>query len=250
MAQNVYDEANFFNEYSKLPRSVHGLDGAPEWSTLRKLIGDITDKKVLDLATGFGWVARWAILEGHARSVLGIDISENMLSRARELTQASGIEEGRNTYQTGDLESLTMAEGEYDLVYSSLAFHYLPTEKLERLLGEIYKALVRGGNLVFSIEHPVLTAPSDAQWRWGDDGRVYWPLNEYWTEGLRVTNWLAPGIRKYHRTVDTYLSLLIDAGFVLTAFKEAWDGLDLETKPDQKGEAHRPYFLLIAARKP
>jgi hypothetical protein len=31
LAQNIYDLSEFFDGYSRLPRSVRGLDGAPEW---------------------------------------------------------------------------------------------------------------------------------------------------------------------------------------------------------------------------
>ena len=31
MAQNIYDDADFFAKYAQLPRSVHGLDVAYEW---------------------------------------------------------------------------------------------------------------------------------------------------------------------------------------------------------------------------
>ncbi|KAK5065102.1 hypothetical protein LTR84_000938 [Exophiala bonariae] len=250
MAQNIYDTAEFFTEYSRLPRSVHGLDGAPEWPTLRGLVGDVKDQHILDLGCGFGWFARWAVQEGHAQTVLGIDLSENMLRRARDETQKAGIGEGIITYSCRNLEEVTLSELQYNLAYSSLALHYLPNEPLKRLLGQVFKSLVSGGKFVFSIEHPVASAPFDAFWKMGEDGRVYWPLNQYWDEGLRVTNWLAPGVRKYHRTVDTYLTYLIDAGFVLRAFKEAWEGLDLRPKLEEKGEAHRPYFLLVAVTKP
>ncbi|UUZ91779.1 hypothetical protein LJK87_40755 [Paenibacillus sp. P25] len=33
MTQNIYDNDEFFQGYSQLNRSVHGLDGAPEWPT-------------------------------------------------------------------------------------------------------------------------------------------------------------------------------------------------------------------------
>lgn len=250
MAQNIYDTPEFFAEYSRLPRSVHGLAGAPEWPTLRELVGDVKDQRVLDLGCGFGWFARWAVREGHARRVLGVDLSENMLGRAREVTKTEGFKDGVITYSCGNLEELSLNEHEYDLAYSSLALHYLPNESLRRLLGQVFNSLESGGRFVFSIEHPVTSAPFDASWKTDKDGRVYWPLNQYWDEGLRVTNWLAPGVKKYHRTVDTYLSYLIEVGFVLTAFKEAWEGLDLRPKLEEKGEAHRPFFLLVAVKKP
>jgi len=40
MTQNIYDDDIFFAEYSRLPRSMQGLDGAPEWPALRSMIPD------------------------------------------------------------------------------------------------------------------------------------------------------------------------------------------------------------------
>ena len=246
MAQNVYDNAAFFKEYSQLPRSVHGLAGADEWPTLRVLVSDIRDARVLDIGCGFGWFCRWALKDAQARSVHGIDISENMLARARDMTPVNEYE--GITYLRADIESIVLDKAAYDLVYSCLVLHYCPTAALRRLFAQIHGCLSPGGRFIFSIEHPVATAPFDPSWKWDPEGRVFWPLNQYWDEGLRVTDWLAKGVKKYHRTVETYLSLLMESGFVLTAFKESWDGLELRTKWNKKGEAHRPYFLLIEAK--
>ena len=38
MKENKYDQKVFFEKYSKMHRSVHGLDGAGEWQELKKLI--------------------------------------------------------------------------------------------------------------------------------------------------------------------------------------------------------------------
>ena len=38
MTQNIYDTAEFFEGYSQMARSVHGLDGAPEWPALQALL--------------------------------------------------------------------------------------------------------------------------------------------------------------------------------------------------------------------
>jgi len=38
MTQNIYDHEEFFEGYSRLCRSVEGLDGAPEWPALRALL--------------------------------------------------------------------------------------------------------------------------------------------------------------------------------------------------------------------
>ena len=47
MTQNIYDNPEFFEGYGRLPRSVEGLEGAPEWPALRVLLpaGTITRER-------------------------------------------------------------------------------------------------------------------------------------------------------------------------------------------------------------
>ncbi|MBR3121445.1 MAG: class I SAM-dependent methyltransferase, partial [Oceanobacillus sp.] len=85
MKQNKYDDAHFFAAYEKMPRSLNGLEGSGEWPLLKKLLPELKNKRVLDLGCGFGWHCRYARME-QAHSAVGIDISEKMLQRARELT--------------------------------------------------------------------------------------------------------------------------------------------------------------------
>ncbi len=119
LAQNIYDTPEFFDGYSRLDRSVRGLDGGPEWPALRALLPDLRGKRLLDLGCGFGWIARWAMSQG-AAGVLGVDLSENMLSRARAETADPGVR-----YLRADLESLELPEAAFDVAYSSLALHYV-----------------------------------------------------------------------------------------------------------------------------
>ena len=151
MTQNIYDDPAFFEGYSRLNRSIHGLDGAPEWPALRALLPDLRGRNVLDLGCGYGWFSRWAADQG-AASVLGIDVSERMLERAASTAAHPAI-----TYRRADLETLALPNAAFDLAYSSLAFHYVA--HLDTLLRTIHRALVPGGRLVFSIEHPIYTAP-------------------------------------------------------------------------------------------
>jgi SAM-dependent methyltransferase len=146
MAQNIYDQPDFFAGYSELRRSTEGLDGATEWPALRSLLPAVAGLRIVDLGCGFGWFCRWAKEQG-AADVLGLDMSENMLSRARSWPDA-GIR-----YEVGDLERLELSPARFDLAYSSLALHYV--ENLARLFATVHAALVPGGCFVFSIEHPI-----------------------------------------------------------------------------------------------
>src|SRR6185437_16573771 len=193
MTQNIYDDEHFFHRYSALPRSVQGLDGAPEWPALRAMLPALRGKRVIDLGCGFGWFCRWAATQGAAQ-VEGFDVSERMLERARRETQDS-----RTRYAQTDLETLSLQPGCCDLAYSALALHYLAD--LPRLLAEVHRALLPGGALVFSVEHPIYTAPRQPGWMQHASGSSVWPVDGYLDEGARSTDWLAKGVIKQHRTV-------------------------------------------------
>lgn len=242
MAQNIYDQPEFFTGYSRLPRSVHGLAGAPEWPRLRAMLPDLHGKRVVDLGCGFGWFCRWA-RENGAAQVLGLDLSERMLDRARSLTKDEAV-----AYARADLAALSLPEGAYDLAVSSLAFHYV--EDAGRLYDVIHQALVPGGSLVFSTEHPIFMAPSNPGWLITPDGRKRWPLDQYFAEGRRDTEWFVPGVVKYHRTIGTTLDLLLRAGFLIEHVEEFCpDTQQIAADPALREEIDRPTFLLIGARR-
>lgn len=239
MTQNIYDNPEFFEGYSQLPRSERGLAGAPEWTSLRAMLPEIAGLRVLDLGCGFGWFCRWA-MENSALSVTGIDVSERMLARAKTESDPA------IQYIQADMDRLNLVRGSYDLVYSSLAFHYL--KNLNALFGEIAGALVPGGRLVFSVEHPMMTAPLHPGWQMDEDGARAWPVNHYLEDGARETNWLAPGVIKQHRSMTTYLNMLVRHGLTLTHIEE-WGPTDEQAaeQPSLLEERQRPNFLLISA---
>jgi ubiquinone/menaquinone biosynthesis C-methylase UbiE len=242
MTQNIYDNEEFFHGYSRLRRSVEGLDGAPEWPALRALLPDLRGRNVLDLGCGFGWFCRWARAAGAAH-VLGIDVSERMLARARTDTQDAAI-----TYTRADMEHLELPSQSFDLAYSSLALHYV--EDLKGLVSKVHRALVPGGSLVFSVEHPIFTAPAEPHWSSSAAGRRTWPVDRYLEEGPRSTDWLAKGVIKQHRTLATYLNMLVEAGFAITHVEE-WGPTDAQiaASPILADERQRPPFLFVAARR-
>jgi SAM-dependent methyltransferase len=232
----------------------------------------IKGKHVLDLGCGYGWFTRFAREKG-AMHVKGVDVSTKMIERAKEFETGKygnidiSPSWGSISYKVCDLETVHFDDFErdtYELVYSSLTFHYI--EDFPRLLRQIHQCLRkdrsesgmgRNGRLIFSVEHPICTAPVNPEPDWkvlpdanGEGaGAKIWPLNSYSDEGLRVTSWLGTdGVRKYHRTVETYVTALLENGFVLTGLKDwAPSKYDVEVHPEWKDERHRPYFLLISA---
>ncbi len=242
MAQNIYDTPEFFEGYSRLNRSVHGLDGAPEWPAIRVMLPDIRGRRVVDLGCGFGWFARWARMEG-ASHVLGLDLSENMLARAKADTVDPAVQ-----YARADLDSLELPEGEYDLAYSSLTFHYIAD--FGRLARMVFRALTPGAHLVFTIEHPIYMASTHPGWLVRKDGPKTWPVDNYAVEGARTTDWLAKGVVKQHRTLGTTLNTLITSGFAIREVQE-WHPTpeQVAERPALAEEMERPMMVLISAQR-
>ncbi|TPK11209.1 class I SAM-dependent methyltransferase [Mesorhizobium sp. B2-5-9] len=240
MAQNIYDQPDFFAGYSQLSRSVEGLDGAAEWPALRAMLPDVGGLRVVDLGCGFGWFCRWAHENG-AREVLGLDLSEKMLARARAAGPDTGI-----TYERADLDQLSLPQGGFDLAHSSLALHYV--EDIERLFGAVHEALLPGGHFVLSTEHPIYTAPTNPGWSIDGEGKRTWPVDQYLVEGPRKINWLTKGVVKHHRTIGTTLNALIRAGFTIEHVEEFRPtDAQIAARPDLAEELERPMFLLVSA---
>lgn len=242
MAQNIYDNPEFFNGYSQLPRQVHGLDGAPEWPAIRAMLPKLEGKRVVDLGCGFGWASRW-MRENGAASVLGIDLSENMIGRAKADTVDPAIE-----YRIADIDTLELSVNAFDLVYSALTFHYVAN--FPRLVRMIHEALGAGGDFLFTIEHPIFMAAVQPQWLTDEGGRKIWPVNRYAIEGERRTDWFAKGVLKYHRRLATTLNTLIETGFAIRRIDEfAPTPEQIEKEPALAEELERPMMLVIAARR-
>jgi len=242
VAQNIYDDPEFFSGYSRLPRQTLGLAGAPEWPAVLKMVPNLSGKRVLDLGCGFGWFARWAREHG-AASVLGLDLSANMIARARADTDDPAIE-----YRTADLEEIELEEASFDFAFSSLAFHYV--EDFARLVRRVHRALTAHAHFVFTIEHPIYMAAAHPRWFTDEEGRKTWPVNRYSIEGERRTDWLAKGVLKHHRTIGTTVNTLIRSGFAIRELVEfAPTAEQIAENSDLAEELERPMMLLVAAQR-
>jgi 2-polyprenyl-3-methyl-5-hydroxy-6-metoxy-1,4-benzoquinol methylase len=240
MKENKYDDPVFFAQYNRMNRSLTGLDGAGEWHVFKEMLPDLRGKDVLDLGCGLGWHCRYAIENG-AESVTGIDISEKMLAKAKEINNLEGI-----SYKRMALEDAEFSAGSFDVVLSSLALHYTP--EYEVLVRNIYHWLRPRGLLVFSVEHPVFTAEGRQDWLYEGAEKSYWPVDRYFIEGERNAVFLGENVVKYHRTLTTYLGDLLKHGFSIHEIQEPKpDEKMLAEIPEMQDELRRPMMLLVSA---
>lgn len=239
---NIYDDEGFFCEYSNMARSRQGLAGAGEWKQFRALFPDLKGKSVLDLGCGFGWHCRHAIEQG-AEKVLGIDLSSKMIDEARVKNSDQKI-----TYRVCGAESYEFPEGMYDCVISNLVLHYI--ENLEVIYRKVYGTLKENGVFLINIEHPVFTSGVGQDWIYSNGGKPeYWPVDNYFITGERITGFLGQAVKKQHHTLTQILMGLRNAGFSLDAVEEAVPDSDMMSIPGMADELRRPMMLLIKAVK-
>lgn len=243
MKQNKYDDIGFFQKYSQMDRSVQGLAGAGEWPALQSMLPDFRGKRVLDLGCGFGWHIQYAMEQG-AASAWGIDISSKMLEEARRKNRYAAVR-----YLQMPIEDIDFAPHSFDCVLSSLAFHYLAS--FDDIAAKIYALLAPGGDFVFSVEHPVFTAYGSQDWIYDSAGQIdHFPVDRYFEEGPRQAVFLGETVLKYHRTLTTYLTTLLNSGFTITALQEPYPSAEQLAKlPEMRQELRRPMMLLMAAHK-
>lgn len=131
-----------------------------------------------------------------------------------------------------DMEALPAFAQPFDVVFSSLAVHYV--KDFPKLCAAVYTLLTPGGAFVFSQENPLTTAPSaDEVWtRDENGGYLHYNLAAYSTGGRRTIHWFVDGVVKYHRTFSDVVNALAQAGFVVTAMREPIPSeADLERDP-------------------
>lgn len=242
MKENKYDDPVFFEKYSQMKRSKEGLKGAGEWETLKILLPDFKGKNVLDLGCGYGWHCIYAKEQG-AEFVTGIDISEKMLEIAKEKTPYKDIE-----YLCSPIEDIDFADESFDIVLSSLTFHYI--KSFEDIVKKINRILKTGGVFIFSVEHPIFTAEGSQNWYRNKNGEIlHFPVDNYFYEGERKADFLGEDVVKYHKTLTTYLNSIIQNGFEITNIVEPQPPENMMDIEGMKDEMRRPMMLIVSAVK-
>jgi SAM-dependent methyltransferase len=242
--QNIYDQPEFFAGYSQMERFGGGWTRALEQPLFLDLLPDPVGLRVLDLGCGAGQLSLHLAQAG-AAEVIGIDVSQTMLGLAR--TERS---HPRVSYRCEAIEEARYGPERFDLVVSSLAFHYVADYRC--LVRNIATWLTPGGTLVYSTEHPIYTGRLPGEgWVLNEDGeRLSWQIHNYFEEGQREERWFVSGVRKYHRTLSTLLDGLLEAGLRLERVLEPAPGQErLERRPQEREHLRRPMFLLVRARR-
>ncbi len=191
---------------------------APPESDLQ-LLGNVAGRHILDLGCGGGQNS--IALARQGALVTGVDLSEMQIVHARQLAVANavGVE-----FMLGNGEELdAFAGGAWDVVFSSNTFPYIAD--MSRCLAGCAHVLRHGGQLVFSLDHPARACFFDEE-----TGELLpYPGRSYFDES--PLHWRFDGtpirMESYPRTLATWVTLLVNAGFRLARLVEPLPPTDL-----------------------
>lgn len=205
----------FFDKYALTLRSKVGLDGADKWEDFKTSLPSLKDKVILDLGYGYGWHSIYA-LENGVKKVFVIDLSLKMLDKAKIKTSKYKNKISFYRGSCEEIDKITDSQNiKFDIVISSLVFHYI--KDCEKLIFNISKLLNKNGSLVFSVEHPVFTANISQDFIYkNNEDTQYFPVKNYFYENKNKYNFLGEDVVKYHRTLTSYISPLLQNNFKIT----------------------------------
>src|SRR5581483_9059055 len=122
-----------------------------------------------------------------------------------------------------------------------------------RWFGKVGILMLAGvaGGLLGRMQAPlaICTALSAQKWVCNGAGHpMYWPIDDNRSEAPRSTQWFVEDVIKYHRTIETYVNGILDAGFRLMELREPAQILQASSAhPDLGRHRRRPPFLLLPA---
>jgi SAM-dependent methyltransferase len=195
---------------------------------VERLLGDVKSQKLLDAGCGEGYLARYYAKRGAI--VTAIDVSKRLIETSQQLSEKDAIKVDFRVDDICHIESIQSPE--FDIVLSNLVLLNVPC--FEDALKEFHRVLRDGGILVFSIVHPAFDFYGPGAWQMGEKDPkthrregIYFKVDRYFEEKeyerfwkTKAGNTFPKPISFFHRTLETYINSLSDAGFQLIEFAE------------------------------
>jgi ubiquinone/menaquinone biosynthesis C-methylase UbiE len=200
---------------------------------LLDLLGPVAGLRVLDVACGHGRITRE--LSQRGADVVGIDISANLIRRARETEQNEPL--GIRYIHADVTAPGLLSNDQFDRVACS--FGLSDIDDLDGAIAAISAALRPRGCLVFSILHPCFAGGKDVSGSWPTAGSYY--DEGYWTAQDALST-LRRQVGANHRMLSTYLSALRRHNLWLDKIAEPLPAPDW----DQAHDADRKPVFLVA----
>ena len=194
-----------------------GVTALPEWGGYLpseeklNLLGDLSDKRVLEIGCGNGHSLKYVADLG-ATDLWGLDISANQIGKTENYLQTLGINAKLICSPMEDECGLPI--NYFDLVYSVYGIGW--TTSLDKTFERIYSYLKKDGIFVFGWSHPIHKCVSV------EDGKLVFS-NPYFNEEWYCADMSDKEIMLSNRMLSTYINSLAKNGFIIEELIEETD---------------------------
>jgi len=180
-----------------------------------ELMGDVQGKRVLDAGCGGGFYS--LSLSKRGAKVLGVDGSREMIEIAKRKASSKMLDA---EFMIGDISDLRTEDGTFDIVLSTLVL--MDVKELDQAVRELVRVTRDGGDLIISVQHPILTS---GNWERESGQKLFRKMDHYFIERELGAEWENErrervSFKYYHRPLQAYTQPFLDRGCVLTHLVE------------------------------
>lgn len=164
-----------------------------------ELVGDCSDKTVLDAGTGTGWLFK------HIRPAV---------AHACDLVEPEKVDHSVK-FRREDVNDLSYEDAEFDLVVASLLVIFC--EDLRKVLGEFHRVTKEDGQLLLSLVHPYFYRTGDVL----SDGsfNITEDLSYEREASLKIAEMVGPFVY-YYRPFPVYINALTYTGWCIEEVRD------------------------------
>ncbi len=231
---------------------------------LTRLLGDLKDKVILDLACGQGYFAEhWS---RNAKNIIGIDLGLGLIKLAEENKKRNKIK--NIEYYVSPADNLEMIkDNTLDKITCVLALQNI--EEVAGVFKECERVLKKGGRMYIVISHPSYRNPRNTHWVWDEEKKIqYRRIDEYISESKAKID-MNPGASNsnrnsgdnidaahtknhtwsFHRPLQYYFKAINKAGLCVGRLEEWVSYKESQKGPRQiaedKSRKEIPMFMMI-----
>ena len=214
-------------------------------------------KRIIDIACGQGFFSK-AFAEEGAAEVFGVDLSDELIRKARLNGQTVGQSDGVKGEKFGEPKNLRFEVAVADKIVSAKNDYFdagliiLALQNIKEMsetLKEASRTLIKGGMLVIVLNHPCFRIPKASSWDYDEKQKVQYRRIDKYGRPFTVDIDMTPGIngangmrgatesvpksvsksapsaaaiftKSFHRPLQDYFKALASAGFCVTGLEE------------------------------
>jgi ubiquinone/menaquinone biosynthesis C-methylase UbiE len=140
------DTREAYNSWARQYDTTHNRTRDLEAVALKETVGNVPFETCLEIGCGTGKNTAW--LHTLAKHITAVDLSDEMLARAKEKIQAENV----HFRQANISQPWTFADRSYDLVTFSLVLEH--TENIADIMQKVAAVIAPGGHVYIGELHP------------------------------------------------------------------------------------------------